>query len=369
MTCSALRVTGLTYGEIMRRVLAVLLAMAAVLTPGAAAQADTGDVTRHPLTTSFKFTEADKDKVVIERPLTLAAGERRHLRGRLEAVSSTDKIVAMNAVLKCFTTTSPSVLVGTAATTTQNHRGKSADYPVTGHLVLFVDLLLHVDSPGTYECGLYAKTSAGQSVGTYNLAAVTGGKTWLEISDSHQPAAQWWENPVCNSDGTSPTCTYIGKGQPDDAFVFYNDGTPQIKWAPIDGVRYVDALANVTVTTCYVKTGSCDPDRVPNSDRKDRDPGTASVVAFQLQVIQLDRDNSHACLTKSSAVQTIKVLDDAHHYTAYLSVPEVKVEASCGGRFLLRVHVEHISGSPVKIDGQQGDTSLTSGIMMNSKKV
>jgi hypothetical protein len=347
----------------MRTFAAVAVAALGILLPAPAALADQGTVTQYRPTTSVQFRHGDGDKLVVETTLDLAAGERRHLRGRLEVVSSFESIVALNAVLKCFSTGSTPALVGTASTSSRNHEGSDAAYPDgKGHLTLAVDLLFAAPQAGAYRCGLYAKTSAGANTGTYNLAVVTGGKSWLEISDTHQAGAQWWENPECSSTGSSPTCTYIGKGQPDSAWIFYQDGTSVIKWPHAAGATQVEAIANVTATTCYVASGSCD--RVAAADREPRRPGSGSVVDFRLDVIQLDRAGSKACVT-TSAARTSVITDDAHHFTTRLTIPKVLVDSSCGGLFLLRVYAKHVSGSPVKIDGRQGGTSLTNGILLN----
>lgn len=346
----------------MRKSVVMAVAALGVLLPAPPAFADRGPVTQYRPTTSVQFRPADGDKLVVETTLNLAAGERRHLRGRLEVVSSTENIVALNAVLKCFSTSSSPAVVGTASTSSRNHEGSDAPYAVEGHLPLVVDLLFAAPQAGAYRCGLYAKTAAGASAGTYNLAVVTGGKSWLEVSDTHQAGAQWWENPECSSTGSSPTCSYIGKGQPGAAWIFYQDGTSLIKWPHAAGATQVEAIANVTATTCPVGTASCS--RVAASDREPRTAGSRSVVDFRLDVIQLDHAGSHACAT-TSAARTSVITDDAHHFTTRLTIPQVPVSGSCGGLFLLRVYAAHVSGSPVKIDGRQGGTSLTNGILMN----
>src|SRR5688500_18224336 len=203
---------------VMRRVLAVFLTVVAVLAPATAARADRGTVSRYLPTQSVKFYNGDGDVLVVEKTLNLVAGDRRHLHARLEAVSSTNAIVAMNAVVKCFGTG----LIG-QSTTSRNHEGKDGPYsPDRGHLALYVDLIVSENTAGTYRCGLYAKTS-GTVSGGYNMAVVTGGESWLEISDSPQYGADRWENPVCGSTGSESSCTFVGPSNK-DSFVFYDDG-------------------------------------------------------------------------------------------------------------------------------------------------
>lgn len=342
----------------MRRVLAVFLTVVAVLAPAVDARADRGTVSKYFPTRSVQFRDGDGDVLVVEKTLNLVAGDRRHLHARLEAVSSTKQIVAMNAVIKCFGTG----LIG-QSTTSRNHEGSDGPYAEPGHLPLYVDLLVSVETAGTYRCGLYAKTSGNVS-GGYNLAVVTGGQSWLEISDSPQYGADRWENPVCGSTGSEPSCTFVGPSNK-DSFVFYDDGTPKKKWTRAAGTSAVEALANVTVTTCYQGTSSCDG--IPAGDQLPRPTGgsSKSVISFRLDVLQLDVAGSHTCKTTQSPVETNNITDNAHHYTAYLSIPNVAVDKTCGDTFMMRVYVKHISGSGIKIDGQQGATSLTNGIMMN----
>jgi hypothetical protein len=171
-------------------------------------------------------------------------------------------------------------------------------------------------------------------------------------------------DPVCDSTGTSSTCSYIGPGQPDSAFVFYEPGLPHDKWTAGTGATTVQALANVTLTTCYKLTASCSASRVPEADRLPRAAGSKSVVQLRLEALQMDADGSHTCKNNATVLTTATILDDAHHYTAYLSLPSIPVPAACGRTFMLRVFVEHVSGRPVKIDGLQS-TSLTNGMVLN----
>jgi hypothetical protein len=336
-----------------------LVGLAAVLAP-APALADRGTVGEVRPQTSVTFDGTQGDVLVVETTLDLAAGESRHLRGRLEAVSSTTGTVAMNATLKCFSPQGSTV--GPTSTSSRNHEGSDAAYKDEGHLPLYVDDLLVAPAAGRYRCGLYGRT-ASTSITGYRLAVVTGGKSWLQFSLQDQAGAGRWDSLPCSSVGDSPTCTYLGKGKAVDAFVFYNDGSTPLKWRHAPGATSVQALANVTVTTCYKLTASCDG--VPEADREPRAPDSYSSVSFRLDVIQLDQAGSHTCQSTQTEPVTNKVRDEAHHYTSYLSLAAVPVNASCGDQFLLRVYVKHLSGSPIKIDGRQSSTSLTNGIMMN----
>lgn len=344
----------------MRILLALALTVAAVLAGAGVAHADRGPVTRLSLTSDRNF-DPGGDELILATTFTLAANESRHVRGRLEATSSTTQIVAMNATLKCL---SGSTLIGGAATSSRNHEGKdTTTYAVDGHLPLFVDLLFTAPAAGSYRCGLYGKTATSRTNLTYHLTAAAGGKTWLEVSRTNQAGAHWWRNPECNSTGSSSTCTFVGPGQPDSAFVFYEPGMPHDKWTVGNGTTAVEALANITVTTCYKGTSSCD--RVPERYRQERTSRSHSVVNLRLEVLQMDAPGSHTCQKTTTGLSPRTVRDDAHHYTANLSLPRVEVSSACGRQFMLRVYVQHVSGSPVKIDGIQGATSLSNGIMMN----
>jgi hypothetical protein len=348
-------------------VTAALLGLVAVLLP-APAMADKGLVDQYPLTTSLNIYppatgQSAQYVKVVDTQLNLAAGESRHLRGRLETVSSTTGVVAFNAAVQCFATGSDA-RIGRLAVSSRNHEGSDASYAVTGHLPLLVDKLFTAPSAGSYTCGLYGLT-ASTSITGYHLAVVTGGKSYLQVSDVDQAGAGAWDSLQCNSKGNNTAdskCTFIGTSAKSDVFVFYNDGSTPKKWAYAPGTTTVQALANVTVTTCYQGTASCDG--VPESERLPRTANSYSAVQFRLDVIQLGADNSHACYTAPATTVTNNVRDDAHHYTAYLGTT-VTVDPSCGSMFLMRVYVKHVSGSPVKIDGVQEPSSLTNGIMMN----
>jgi hypothetical protein len=344
----------------MRILLSSLLAALMIVTTSGTAQADKGPVDRTTLTEEAEFRPGAGLTRIVGTALTLAAGETRHLRGRLEATSDSKDIVAMNATVRCL---AGSVQVGVSATASRNHEGyDTLYYAREGHLPLFADLLFTAPSAGTYECGLYGLTASTSSSG-YTLTAVPGG-TWLQASAGDQAGAHWWQNPVCNSTGTSPTCSYIGPGQPGHAFVFYEPGLPHDQWTAGAGTTAVQASANVTLTTCYKLTASCSPTRVPEADRQPRGPDSKSVVRLRLEALQMNAAGSHTCHTNATALSTASIMDDAHHYTAYLSLPDVPVLPTCGRTFMLRVFVEHVSGSPVKIDGLQS-TSLTNGMMLN----
>jgi hypothetical protein len=339
----------------VRRVFSTFLTVLIVLTSAGVARADAGPVTRVTLTSANDFRPGIEERL-LSRTVTLAAGESRHVRGRLEATSSVTQIVAMNDTLKCVN--AAGAVVGITATSSRNHEGSDTDYYATdGHLPVYADLLFTAPSAGTYTCGLYAYT-ASSSLTNYYLTAVAG-NTWLEVSNTHQVGARWWQNPTCNSTGTSGTCTYVGAGT-STAWVFYNDGTPVHKWNAAGNARSVQALANLELTTCYTGTASCS-----GVDAYERTRGTNAVVDVRFEMIQLDT-TAHTCRTTSTATSRKTIPDDAHHYVVNLALSGITIDPACGTRtFIMRIFVQHVSGNPLKIDGVQNTTSLTNGIAMN----
>lgn len=332
------------------------VAVAVAVAVAAPARADYGTVTRVTLTSAKNFYPG-ATTLLVSRTVTLAAGESRHVRGRLEATSSTTAIVAMDDIVKCVDSTGATV--GITSASARNHEGYDTTYyAIDGHLPMYADLLFTAPSAGTYTCGVYGWT-ASSNVTDYHLTAVAD-STWLEIGNSNQPGSHWWQNPACDSHGTYSTCTYVGAGT-STAWVFYTDGTPVYKWLAASNATAVQALANITVTTCYSGTASC-KDSIAGYEKP---RGTNSVVDFRYEVIQLDT-TAHTCRLTSTTTSRRTIRDDAHHYTAYFSLTNIPIDSSCGTRyFIMRIYVTYVSGNPIKIDGVQGTTSLTNGIAMN----
>lgn len=340
----------------MRKIFSLLVAVLFLTISAPAAQADSGPTTRVTLTSANNFYSRAEERL-LSRTVTLAAGESRHVRGRLEATSSVTQIVAMNNTLKCVDPTG--AVVGITSTSSRNHEGSDTTYYATpGHLPIYADLLFTAPTAGTYTCGLYGYT-ASSSLTDYHLTAVAT-NTWLEVSDTDQVGARWWQNPTCNSTGTSSTCTYIGAGT-STAWVFYNDGTPVHKWTAASNATSVQALANLELTTCYTGTASCSS----SVDAYEKPRGTNAVVDVRFEMIQLDT-TAHTCRTTSTATSRKTIRDDAHHYVANLALSGIPIDPACGTRtFIMRIFVQHVSGNPIKIDGVQNTTSLTNGIAMN----
>ncbi|MFT9670344.1 hypothetical protein ACMZ5M_25235 [Streptomyces rhizosphaericola] len=294
---------------------------------------------------------------LVRRTMTLAAGEKRHLRGRLEATSTTTGIVGLTERVRCLDASGRTVPV--VAASARNHEGSDTiTYATPGHLPLFADLLFTAPADGTYTCVLQG-TAYSSLTGSYHLTAVAG-KTWLEADDGDRVGAGWWQNPGCESADSGAACTYVGTGPARrDAWVFYDDGTPSRKWQAHPDAVGVSAQANLELTTCYHGTASC------ASAMQAHPRGRNAVVDARFEFIQLGT-TGHACRTHSTTARRT-VTDDAHHAVGYSFLTGLPVDPACGTRdFLMRIYVKHVSGQTVKVDGvQSGVTSLTNGIAFN----
>jgi len=295
---------------------------------------------------------------LVRRTMALSAGEKRHLRGRLETTSTTTGIVGLTQRIRCLDASGATVSV--VAASARNHEGSdTTTYATPGHLPLYADLLFTAPSADTYTCVLQG-TAYSSLPGSYHLTAVAD-KTWLETDDTDRTGAHWWQNPACESADSAGACTYVGDGAARrDAWVFYDDGTPVHKWQAHPDAVSVSAQANLELTTCYHATASC------AVVMQVYPRGKNAVVDTRLEFIQLDA-TGHACRTHSTTARRT-VTDDAHHAVGYSSLTGIPIDSACGTRtFLLRVYVKHVSGQTVKIDGtQSGITSLTNGIAFNN---
>ncbi|MET9771399.1 hypothetical protein [Streptomyces sp. NPDC006415] len=295
---------------------------------------------------------------LVRRTMTLSAGEKRHLRGRLEATSTTTGIVGLTERIRCLSGSGATVSV--VAASARNHEGSdTSTYATPGHLPLYADLLFTAPSAGTYTCVLQG-TAYSSLPGSYHLTAIAG-STWLEADETDRTGARWWQNPACESDDSAGECTYVGGGAArPHAWVFYDDGTPVYKWQAHPDAVSVSAQANLELTTCYTGTASC------AASMEVYPRGKNAVVDTRFEFIQLNT-TGHTCRTNSVTARRT-ITDDAHHAVGYSSLTDVPIDPACGTRtFLLRIYIKHVSGQTVKIDGiQSGITSLTNGIAFNN---
>lgn len=294
---------------------------------------------------------------VLSRQLTLAAGESRHLRARIDTTSSTTQTVALTLKISCRD--GDNNLVGKDRGTARNHEGSDGPYKITGRLPILADKLLTAPTAGTYTCSLQAWT-ASSATSDYHLTAVAG-DTWLQTSDKNQVGAYEWTNPACDSKGTLDSCTYLGAGT-NTMWLFYNDGTPNKVWTASPSATSVDVAASYTITTCYIDTSSClNPDIAAHQRPKG---SVVTPVTVTLELVQLDA-SSHTCQITSAPV-TADVSDAAHHFAFSQSLSAVPIRSDCGSRkFLARVKIERRSGQPIKVDGVQTSTALATAIIKN----
>lgn len=334
----------------------ILLAFLGLAVPQGPAASAAGPTTTTTLTAPKDIPPGSR-VVVLQRSLTLAAGESRHLRARIDTTSSTDLVVALTLFITCRTSTG--ALVGHSRATARNHEGYDAPYAITGRLPLYADSLLTAPTAGTYTCALEAWT-ASSATSTYHLTAVAD-DTWLQVSDTDQVGAQQLTNPACDSKGTLPTCTYLGAGT-DTMWLFYSDGSPSQTWAASSTAASVDVAASYTVTTCPIGTASCQQSAIAPYQQPRGSVNT--VVTATLEVIQLDATR-HTCSTTRTAT-TATISDAAHHFAFSQTLSAVPIRSDCGSRdFVVRVRIDRVSGQPLKIDGVQGTTALATAVVKN----
>lgn len=341
----------------LRRALTTVAAL--VLIPLWSVPATAGDANATTRLTLATDTNIPRGATVdlLRQTMTLTAGEKRHLRGRLEATSTTTGIVGLTQRIRCLNAAGTTVPV--VAASARNHEGNdTTSYAIPGHLPLYADLLLTAPAAGVYTCVLQG-TAYSTLPGTYHLTAVAG-STWLESDTADRPGAHWWQNPACESADSTGACTYVGGGQARrDAWIFYDDGTSVHQWQAHPSAATVSARANVELTTCYKGTASC------AVAMQAYPRGENAVVDTRFEFIQLDTAG-RTCRTHSAPARRT-ITDDAHHSVGYSALSGIPVDSSCGTRtFLMRVYVKHVSGQTVKVDGvQSGITSLTNGIAFN----
>jgi PASTA domain len=185
-----------------------------------------------------------------------------------------------------------------------------------------------------------------------------GGGTWLQISSADDVGSQWWQNPDCDSQGTWPTCTYLGPTGLFQSWVFYNDGSPINWWAAAGNAAFAEVSATLEVTTCYHGTRSCTASNWGSSSQ--------SVVTSHLEFIQLN-STLGVCKTNQTSDVTSTITNEAHHYMVHYLLPDVPIYPECDStRFLIRLYVKYVSGNPVKIDGNYGMESTTNAYAINS---
>jgi hypothetical protein len=317
------------------------------------------------------------DPILAQTSVALQAGEKRRVFGRVEITSTVNSDVYVETYTVCVAPDGTESQRGGAA---QNHEGMNTSvrpgYPMQGHLVLYPSLLFTAPMAGTYVCQLRGN-SGGDPLTAVARSFQGSDTTWLRVSAANDVGAAWWQGDNCDewgdTDGTvhaagSPPsyCMYLqGATHQQQVYVFDNNGSPpQQVWAAANDAAFVDASANLMVTTCYSGTNSC------TNGNKSGDDGT--VVASHLELIQLNAAGE-TCNVTQSPDQVSTVGTRAHHYMIYYKLLTVPVYPRCGSGdltssrvsklgvrppfapylFKLRISVKYMSGSPVKIDGYE----------------
>jgi hypothetical protein len=321
------------------------------------------------------------------KSLNLNAGDILRVFGRVEFTDQTNGVDA-SAYTECVgpneaNTSSLGEALGYAE---QNYEGSThtgPSYTIPGHLIFYPLLLFQAPTAGAYVCQLRAHndTPNSQDMVVVGRSLKGDNTTWLRVSAASDVGAFWWQGPSCdewgNTDGnagpsrtppgpsnpnySASWCNYLGGAKnPKQLYVFYNDNsysTPPLWRAPGDAA-FVDASASLMITLCG-DTSSC----TKANSSGDR----TSVVNTHMELIQL-RPTGTECIVTQSPDQTTKIGAAPHHYMIYHKLLTVPVYPSCGawplpsvpGRnqgaglaygFRLRIYVQFVSGSPVKIDG------------------
>ncbi|MFE9500831.1 hypothetical protein [Streptomyces collinus] len=221
-------------------------------------------------------------------------------------------------------------------------------------------LLFTAPATDTYTCMLVASTSPEDTV------VYSAQNTFLSISNHAPSGSHWWQNPVCESAGEAPSCTYIGGDNRTPFFDVFSmdedaEGRVPYTWTAASGTDEISARANLALTTCGA-TNSCNFGKITGKFDN-------STVRSYLQVTQLDAQGRPCKITRTANSEDV-IKDKPHHYNIPYTLDNIPVFAECGSRkFQLLVHLQWISGNVVKIDGTSPDkypsVSTTNGFLYN----
>jgi PASTA domain len=312
----------------------------------------------------ISLTEASGYQVIVEKSLTLRAGERRRVFGRVEIASNVNSDVYVETYTRCI---GPNGFESEHGTAAQNHEGNDTpigpSYPWPGHLALYPSLLFQAPTAGTYQCQLLAGIGDNATLTVLARDYDHFSTTWLQVSAANDAGAAWWQNLPCDMYGnysaaTSSWCLYLGGASHQlQLYVFDNDGSPPKIWQAASDAAFVDASDTLLLTTCYSGTRSC------TNGNGGQDSGT--VVDSHLELIQLNYAGQACNITKSPEERST-VGNHPHHYMIYHSLLAVPIYPQCSRMFKLRLSVKYVSGNPVKIDGSNYATSATHAFAINS---
>lgn len=299
------------------------------------------------------------ETVVLSVPITLQAGQSRRISDQLTVTLSSSGNPEVDHILECRDARGleHGDQVGVAAASGTNHQG-------SGPLAMHASLLFTAPTTGTFICGIRANTSDGSNT-RYHMTAIAspgqGRGTWLEIDNFTGDPPQWWQNPICNSKGDSPTCVYLGRparvvNQPVTTTLYYPTvGHPGVGWIAPPDATSADLTAHMQITSCPIGTSSCHWYEWggPTSDTRLRTPIDYGEAVFRthLDFIQLDERNSPCSVTSTPDTQ-YSISNSVHHFLVDYTPPPVFISQTCGGsrRFALRAVVTWVYGNTVKID-------------------
>lgn len=309
---------------------------------------------------------------LLDLPRTyLRAGENRLIIGRLTARNASISVVGQLVGVGCGGRRGGTVV------TTRNNEGRTKGYPGgRGILAIKVRYLMVADRDGWYTCSLW-----GAALHRRGALVALPGSTSVEMKTTSDPTAEQFFEDKCSANGTEDSCTYLvpatvrqsGQRRPNTARVFdfgYNghlEKTVADAWratleadpararaAAERGVRrprFVQLVADLQVTTCYQRTGSC-IDAVDRYGYAGR-----SVVESVAEIAQFPILGTCPARVAGYPVRTI-VTDAAHHQKVHLVVRlRPSDHPSCSWVFSIRLTVRVVSGNPVKIETGPGPYS------------
>ena len=119
----------------------------------------------------------------------------------------------------------------------------------------------------------------------------------------------------------------------------------ELSWTAPEDVRQFTVTADTQLTNCYGPARECTRESVNTDD---------SVVDTRLIVSQRARDGGYCAVTRWPArgMDRIEVTWTEHHQKNYHRVPvQVSDDASCTRTFVVKVHMRHVRGNEVLVEG------------------
>jgi hypothetical protein len=303
-------------------------------------------VRKLPHTVSLAAHRFPGGRLMLKFTLDLAARESRLVTARLRARNASVEHANQQVGIKCDY---GDRVDGTR--TAKNNLGRLHRYPEgLGVMTVVVRYLVATDLPATVTCGLWAQSS-GKS-----MVALAKG-TFLTITRQAQVARQWTQGR-CDSTGRRGRCVYLvppgarQKTYRDRAYVLSSTALADPR------AKAMEILADVELSTCYKRTGSC----TPRVSKYGGDGGSTGVVETRLEVTPIDYAGV-ACGPVTfdpaprkgngthRAFRRFAIWHRVHHYkTSHRLV--ARLPATCGaGGVSVRVYVRSLRGDPIKVEG------------------